>query len=120
VSKRQKPAEFTEAERRAVHDAARAVWQSIGPDCLAPCGEDDPENPPRNMRRSEVIEVVADASRLEQQIRADGRAAARRAARDGAAPSLDYEALARRVDALGPREIEALLRPAFPHQWYGL
>jgi trimethylamine:corrinoid methyltransferase-like protein len=100
---------FGDEDVRAIHSAAHRVWEEVGYDVLTDgMGEDayaeaNGGRSGRTIPRSHVIEIVADAGRLEEQLEQDGHKdlAARYAA-------LDYEA------------IKKLLRPAFPYARYGM
>lgn len=87
--------DFNEDEVKEIHSAALRVWQEIAGDCFE-------EGMPKSMPRSHVIELVCDASRLEQQIRRKNPALAARVEKT------DY------FKVLIP-----LLKPAFPHARYG-
>lgn len=108
---------FTDAEKRFVQAAALAVWQYVGGDLLASvaAGQETPVDDVA-IPRDEVIEIVADAGRLEEQLKADARAAAK-ARRDLA--EIDFDALVAKVGALDYAEVKRLLRPAFPYARYG-
>jgi hypothetical protein len=56
------PKQFTTDEVKIIHDAAHAVWNEVAGDYL-----ELTEGKP--IKRAEVVEVVCDASRLEQQVR---------------------------------------------------
>jgi hypothetical protein len=84
--------QFTEDERRLIEQAAHHVWNEIAFDCVQD-GE---------ISQAEVIELVCDANRLEQQIlrkNAD---------------------LAKRVQDMDYKELIKLLKPTFPYKRYGL
>lgn len=90
---------FTRDEQRAVQQAADAVWNEIAYDLLTEGGAVQ-EQDAKSVRRAVVLEVVCDAGRLEDRIR--------------------DKQLAERVHKLGPDEVYALVKPAFPYEWYGI
>ena len=97
---------MTKEQEEAVQRAALAVWSEIGGDCME-MAEDG------RMSRTEVIEMVADAGRLEERLAWRMRDDTRRHGRS----VVDAE-LIEAVRRMGPDEIESTLKPAFREAWY--
>ena len=107
ATKQSKPA-FTDAELKVIHSAAVAVWAYVGADYLELGG--------RSITRSEVIEVVSDAGRLEEEVERAGT----RAAKAGRPLDVDTKELAKRLTSLTYEQMVEMLRPAFPYSRYGM
>jgi hypothetical protein len=60
---------FDSKELELIGKAAQHVWQEIGGDCLQAIGEDDGSGEGATMTRDAVVEVVMDASRLEDMLK---------------------------------------------------
>lgn len=99
---------FTDDERKIIASAAHAVWNEIGYDVLQAVGEENGRGAEAaTVSKADVIEMVLDASRLEDQLRrGDGKALVQRVA----------------DDIYGQRsEIEAFLkRDVFTYSRYGM
>lgn len=93
---------FTEDELKIIHKAAHSVWNYIAYDCIKAVEEEKGRG--ATMPRAEVIEMVADAGRLEDKLRQN---------------KTDVN-LIDRVRKLDMDEIEKVLKPAFPHSRYGM
>lgn len=89
---------FTEEELRVIHSAAHAVWNYIGYDILTAVAEDGGSSIPR----SHVLELVCDASRLDEEL------------------GKKDKALAARWEALDYKTHLRLLKPAFSYTHYGM
>jgi hypothetical protein len=101
----QAPEPFTATELAAVQAAALAVWNHVGGDCLQAMAEERGKPVERvTIPRADVMEIVLDADRTEEELR-----------RRRSAPEL----LAKVRDS-GYEELLAAIRPAFPHARYGL
>lgn len=108
---------LSEAEKKAIRMAAIAVWQYVGYDYLAATAEAEEKSIDAvALKRAEVIEVVTDAGRLEDQLKADAKAAAR-VQKDLAA--IDFDALVAKVATLDYETMKKVLRPAFVYDRYG-
>jgi hypothetical protein len=89
---------FNDAERQVIARAANAVWDEIGGDVLSAVGRESRKGRSVTLPKAEVIELVLDASRLEQKLRYT--------------PGVD-KSLIERVEAdvyASPSEIEAFLK----------
>lgn len=88
---------FTPQEKEIIRGAAHAVWNEIGYDVLTMVQEQDGKD---TIPRAEVLELVCDAGRLEDQIRdADLRT---------------------KVSNASGKQLYAILRPAFAYSHYGM
>lgn len=79
-----KTLKFTDAERKVIAYAAQGVWQEIGCDVLQAIGQENGKGEGATLSKRDVIELVLDASRLEDALgRAkDGKALVTRVAKD--------------------------------------
>ena len=104
-----KPVKFTVEELKVIGDAAKSVWNEIGYDVLRAIGDENGKGEGATVSRRDVIEMVLDASRLEESLR--GR-------NSGASPELVQRVTA---DIYGERsEVEAFLkRDVFTYGRYG-
>jgi hypothetical protein len=86
---------MTAAQEKKIQQCAVAVWEYIGNDIF------DVEGVGDSIPRSEVVELVIDAGRLEEQIR------------------LTDPALATEFGALDYKRKAVLVKPAFRYERYG-
>jgi hypothetical protein len=118
---RRRPAKrirLAEDEARIVQAAALAVWQHVGYDVIATVADSKGKSPETlTIPRDKVLEIIVDAGRLEDQLRADIKAIRFQQKRIA---TIDFDALVKKVEALTPDEITALLTPAFSLKRYGL
>ena len=91
---------FTDDELKTIHSAAQGVWNDIGYDIFQAIAENEEQDINSvSISRSDVLELVCDASRLEKKLPKDLRARW---------VALDYKAHLR------------LLKPAFAYTRYGM
>ena len=87
---------FTEQELWEIQSVARQVWEYIAGDVMQAVQEEGKSSIPR----SHVMELVLDAGRLEERLRARNRSLAERFA------ALDY------------KDAQKVIKPAFPYGRY--
>lgn len=93
---------FTEDELKLIHSAAHTVWNDIGYDLLQAVADEKGKHINAvTISRANVVEVVCDASRLEEQLRRSG-----------------HKELAEKVsNCIG---IQKWVKPAFTYTRYGM
>jgi hypothetical protein len=96
---------FTEDELRDIRWAAQSVWNDIGWDCLQALAEHGFKKPRDiqtvSYRRSEVMEMVIDANRMDDDLK-------------------KTPGLLEKWNGLDYKQMIRIVRPAFPHDRYGL
>ena len=97
-----------------MQSAARAVWDYVGYDYLE-------LSDGRSIKRDEVIEVVCDAGRLEDELKKIGQRRVRSAVGESSAQVIagQFSALIKKVTAAGI-DIYDIVRPGFTFARYGL
>ena len=102
-------------EKKLLGEYARRVWDEIGYDVLT-CEMEQPirERDVKAIPRDHVIEVVCDAGRLDEAVES-----AVKRARHQATQLAMLERLHAYMES-NPRDLEKILKPAFPHERYGL
>ena len=105
-----KPQKFTNDERNIIANAARRVWDDIGYDILDSVAREKRKSINAvSVSRADVIELVLDASRLEEQLRRT--------------KGVDRSLIARVAEDIyhPPSEIESYLKTAvFTYTSYGM
>jgi hypothetical protein len=100
---------FSDDEKKLLERTASAVWEYIGYDCLQGIVDvgDAKDINSATMPKGQVIEVVLDAGRYEEELKRS---------KD---PLVTDEFL-NRWEALSYRQRQNLVRPAFPYRTYGM
>lgn len=102
---------FTMADKAFIHICAQSVWDYIGFDVLASTAQmKGTSTESVTVDRSDVMEMVIDADRLDEQLRSESRSW------DPAERSRFFAIW----DTLSYTARRQLVRPAFPHGRYGL
>ena len=98
---------FTDDELKLIRRVAGAVWEELGYECLRALEDDARDRGKRGpvtMKRNDVIEVVADAGRMEDHLIRQG-----------------HKELAKKwSDAQYPEQVRTVLKPVFPYADYGI
>jgi len=97
---------FTDDDVKVIQGAAQTVWHTIGYDCLQGMAQFGYKKPRPvesvTMSRRDVLDVVLDAGRLDEELRRQKR------------PDL-----VEKFNMLDYKQQNTLVRPAFPHTRYG-
>ena len=102
---------FTLADKAFIHTCAQSVWNYIGYDVLHSTAEMKGKRIDSvSVGRSDVIEMVIDADRLDEQLRHESRSW-------GSAEQARFFTI---WDALSYTAKRQLVRPAFPYTHYGV
>jgi|SRR5262245_14516898 len=108
---------FSEAETRAIQQAALSVWDECGYDCLQATAEETGKSINRvTISRAQVIEIALDAGRAEQKLEQRARLDAKR---DEQSSVVTADFLARYKQA-SYEQLIAIVKPAFSYARYGL
>lgn len=106
MDKKPAPVKFSDSEKDAIRDAARAVWNEVAYDVMTMVAEEGKDSIPR----SHVIELALDADRPDHFL----RAAAKRNPERFGADFFDRYAKA------SYKALIAIVKPAFPFARYGM